>query len=177
MAEQLPLDAKDYAILKELDQNFRQPFSAIGKTVQLSKNTVGLRYGRLKAYFLHNTTGINYQTLGYVMIKVYYSFDYFDAKIEQELIKTFQKYPSMVYAARFYGKYDLVIALLVNSFTDFIVAVNAFNENFAKRIEHKEVQIIDQECHLRHNFLYNNPLHKKYTVKRTEKTLVLTKTE
>ena len=179
MAETVSLDAKDYAILKELDQNFRLPFSVVGKSVHLSKNTVALRYNRLKQYFLHNVTGINHELLGYTLIKIYYSFDFFDTTTQQQVIELFQsqRHPHMIYAARLYGRYDLLIGLLVRNINDFLLSINTFNEHFTKKINHKEIQMVYQENYLRHNFFYANPLHKKYSIIKVNTALTLSKTE
>ena len=65
------IDKKDYEILRILDENFRSPFSHIAKRVGLSKNSVALRFHKLKDLMLHNTTGINNKLLGYNLVKVF----------------------------------------------------------------------------------------------------------
>ncbi len=95
--------AKDYAILRELDINFRQSFSAIGKKVKLSKNSVAIRFERLKDLMLHNVTGINNELIGQTMVKVYYSFDFYDEKTERKIIEYIQNNSNIMWAARMYG--------------------------------------------------------------------------
>ncbi|MFH1501253.1 MAG: Lrp/AsnC family transcriptional regulator [archaeon] len=108
------LDKKDYEILRLLDKNFRMSFSQIAKKVKLSKNSVALRFKKLEKYLLHNTTGINYELLGYSMVKVFYTLDLYKEDFEKLIINEVKKHPSILWAARFYGKYNLCICLLVN---------------------------------------------------------------
>ncbi|HLC72336.1 MAG TPA: Lrp/AsnC family transcriptional regulator [Candidatus Nanoarchaeia archaeon] len=177
MVPYMHLDAKDYAILRELDCNFRQSFSSIGKKIRLSKNSVALRFDKLQQYFLHNVTGINYGILNYTLVKVYYDLNVFDSTTQQKIIREFSKHPSMIYVAHLYGTYDLVIALLVSNFDDLVTSLTSFNAQFTELTNHHEIQIIYEENYFRHNFLYLKPFHTKYTVARSLKKIALNNSE
>jgi len=112
------LDKKDIKILKVLDENFRVPFSKIAKKVGLSKNSVGLRFQKLKNIMLHNTAGVNNKFLGYTLVKIFYIIDSFDKNVEDEIIHELKKLKKVVYAARHYGHYNLEVAMFVTNFDE-----------------------------------------------------------
>ncbi|MFH1308346.1 MAG: Lrp/AsnC family transcriptional regulator [archaeon] len=171
------LDAKDYAILKEIDINFRQSFSKIGKKVRLSKNSVALRFEKLKEYMLHNATGLNNEILGYTMVKVYYTFDFYDEQTENEVIREVKKYKNILWAARFYGIYDLCVCFLVNNFDDLIFQESEFNRKFAGKINQKDMQIIFKQVYFRHSFIHEKPIHNMYEIFKKGKKISLNDTD
>ncbi len=171
------LDAKDYAILRELDSDFRQSFTKIGKKVGLSKNSVALRFDKLKQLMLHNIVGINNDILGYTMVKVFYSLDFLNENIEKEIIKEIKKNKNILWAARFYGHYNFGIAILVENIDDLILQLNRFNQKFAKKINEKEIQIIYEQFYFRNNFIHKKPINKIYRIAKTNKKYTLSNIE
>ncbi len=162
----MKLDKKDYKILKELDKNFRHPFSRIGKKVGLSKNSVRLRFKKLKKLTLHNTVGINNELIGYRLVKIFYSFDFFDKKLEKRIEKNLKKNSNILWASRLYGQYDLGIGIIVKNLDTLISQVSDFNESFSSKINQKEMQIIYRQIYMRNNFLHKKPINKKYKIIR-----------
>lgn len=171
------LDSKDYEIIKELDINFRKSFSKIAKKVKLSKNSVSLRFEKLKQYMLHNVTGINIEILGYTMVKVYYTFDFYEEKTEKDIINELKKYDNILWAARMYGIYDLCVCFLINNLNDLIKEVNRFNEKFSKKINQKEIEIVVKQIYLRHNYLHNEIITNFGELKQENKIFKLDKVE
>lgn len=171
------MDAKDFAILRELDINFRQSFSKIGKKVNLSKNSVALRFEKLKKVITHSVVGINNEILGYSFVKVFYTFDFYNDKIEKKIIQEVKKHKNILWAARLYGAYDLSIALLVNNFDDLITQVSEFNKSFASKINQKQTQIVYDQVYLRHNFLHKEPLINTKNVIKTKKRIILSEAD
>lgn len=167
------LDLKDYKILRELDTNFRQSFSEIGKKVGLSKNSVSLRFEKLKPYMLHNITGLDNEILGCTMVKVFYTFDFLNEKTEKEIANELKKHKNILWAARFYGSYDLCICLFVNNMDDLINQVSSFDKRFSNKINKKEIQIIFKQTFFRNNFVHEKPILKKYEIKKTDKKVKL----
>lgn len=171
------LDMKDYKILRELDTDFRQSFSKIGKKVGLSKNSVAIRFEKLKPCMLHNITGINNEILGYTMVKIFYTFDFLNEKIENEIAKEIKKHKNILWAARFYGPYDLGICLFVDNIDDLINQVSSFDRKFSNKINKKEIQIIYKQTFFRNNFIHEKPILKKYEIKKTNKRIILSNIE
>lgn len=156
--KEVSLDSKDYEILRELDTNFRQSFSKIGKKVGLSKNSVGLRFEKLKDLTLHNIVGLNNEILGYTFVKVYYTFDFYNDSIEREIIEEVKRNKNIMWAARYYGTYDLGLGLMVRGLDEIISQVNSFDNRFANRINKKEIQIVWRQFYFRYNFLHKKPI-------------------
>ena len=163
------LDAKDYEILRELDSNFRQSFSKIGKKVRLSKNSVALRFEKLKDYTLHNMVGLNNELMGYTLVKAYYSFDFYNDETEKAIVKEARKHKNIQWVARYYGTYDIGIGLMIDNINDLVFQVSAFDEKFAGRINKKEIQIIFKHSYFRYNFLYDKPLAWVSRIDKTQK--------
>ena len=169
------LDAKDYEILKELDSNFRQSFSKIGKKVRLSKNSVSLRFEKLKEYTLHNMTGLNNEIMGYTLIKVFYSFDFYNESIEKAITEEVNKNKNIMWAARYYGTYDVGICLMIKNIDEIISQVDSFDNRFAQKINKKEIQIIYRHFYFRYNFLHETPIGYVSKIYYDEKEVILTK--
>ena len=174
MKNNIKLDTKDYQILRELDINFRQSFSKIGKKVRLSKNSVALHFNKLSQNMLHNVTGINNEILGYTMIKVFYTFDFYNDKTEREIINELKKHKNITWVAKFYGSYDICICLLVNNLDDLVSHLSKFNEKFSRKINQKEIQIIYEQFYFRNNFIHKEPINKIYEIHKTNKIISLT---
>jgi Lrp/AsnC family transcriptional regulator, leucine-responsive regulatory protein len=171
------LDVKDYKILKELDKDYRKSFSEIAKTVGLSKNSIALRFEKLKEYIMHGAVGIDNELLGYKMVKVFYSFDYYDEKIENQLIQELKKHKNILWVARFYGPFDISICLMVRDLNNLVTHITQFNERFAKQIREKEIQIVSKQFFCRHGYLYGETLPVNTKVFQTEKRYILSDKE
>jgi Lrp/AsnC family transcriptional regulator, leucine-responsive regulatory protein len=172
------LDAKDYKILKELDKNYRISFSKIAKKVRLSKNSVALRFEKkLKPFIAHSTVGIDNELLGYKIVKVFYTLDYYDDKTEKALIKELKKHKNILWVARFYGHFDISICLLVKDLNELVTHITQFNEKFSKQIRDKEIQIISKQLFFRHGYLYGDTANPNTEVTQTNKRYLLSKIE
>jgi Lrp/AsnC family transcriptional regulator, leucine-responsive regulatory protein len=171
------LDLKDYEILRELDIDFRQSFSKIGKKVNLSKNSVSLRFEKLKNYMLHNLVGVNNEILGYTEVKVYYSFDFYNEDIERLIINELKKYKNVLWAARYYGVYDFCVSFLVNNTEELLVQINNFNDKFSGKINQKDMQMIFKRYYFRYNFLHQKPMNIFYTIEKGGEKIVLSEIE
>lgn len=152
------LDAKDAEIIRELDNNFRQSFADIGKKVKLSKNSIALRFAKLGEYSLHNMVGLNNELINLTMVRVYYSFDFYNEETERAIIKESEKHKNIQWVARYFGTYDIGIGLLIDNLDDLVSQINKFDERFAGRINKKEIQIVSKQHYFRYNFLHDKPL-------------------
>lgn len=171
------LDAKDYEILRELDVNFRQSFSKIGKKVNLSKNSVALRFEKLRPFLLHNIVGINTDVLGYTEVKLYYSFDFYNEDTETSIIAELKKHKNVIWVARYYGMYDICVCLLIKNIDELINQITKFNERFATKINQKDFQIVYKRYYFRYNFIHKDPVNKVYEVTKADKKVELSNIE
>jgi len=175
--KELHLDAKDMAILRELDKDYRKSFSSIGKKVGLSKNSVSLRFERLRGLTLHNLVGIDQKKLGFTEVRVYYSFDYYGNETEKEIIQELKKYKYVLWAARFYGSYDLIVCYLIDNVTDLIEETSRFHIRFADRINQKHKHLVVRKCYFRYNFLHEKPISTHYKVEHTKNPIKISSTD
>lgn len=173
----IKLDKKDFEILQALDKDFRTPFSRIAKEVGLSKNSVRLRFQKLKEIMLHNTTGVDNKLLGYTLVKLFYAIDYFNKDIEDRIINELRKRRKVAYVARHYGHYNLEIAVFVKNFDELNEQVERFNEQFSKNIDEKEIEIIVKEFFFRNKFLYEKPGSYRNIVILRKETFELSKAD
>ncbi|OGJ17630.1 hypothetical protein A3K73_03515 [Candidatus Pacearchaeota archaeon RBG_13_36_9] len=171
------LDAKDKEILRELDDNFRQPFSKIGRKVKLSKNSVALRFEKLKEYSLHNMVGLNNELINLTMVRVYYSFDYYNEETEKAIVSEGKKHKNIQWIAKYFGAYDIGICFLVDNFDDLTSQINKFDERFAGRINRKEIHIISKQHYFRYNFLHDRPLTWVSKIEKSQKKEKLSLTD
>ena len=152
----MKLDKKDMHILQLLDKNSRISFAAMSKIVGLSKNSVRLRFERLKGLMTHITTGINNKALGYTLVKIFYSIDSLDNKIEESIIRVLKKTRNVIYVARHYGHYNLEVALFVKDFDELSLQMAEFDKTISKKSSDKEIGIITKEFFFENRFLYDN---------------------
>ncbi len=171
------LDKKDLEILRILNEDFRASFSKIAKKVALSKNSTRLRFQKLKSLMLNNTVGIDNKLLGYTLVKIFYSIDYFDEIIENKIVGELEKHRNVVYVARYYGHYNLEIAIFVHDFDELNYQIKSFNEKFAKFINEKEIEIIVKEFFFRNSFLYEGGFPKALKVAYEKKKQAISNTD
>lgn len=175
--EVLKLDKKDYKILAELDLDFRQPFSRIGKKVGLSKNSVALRFSKLKNLMGHNITGINYLNLGYRMVKIFYSLLNYNKVIEERIIKATKKNKNILWAARLFGNYDLEICMLVKDLDELISQISKFEAKFLEIIDHKDILLTEKEFFHKYSFLHEKNQGRVQVLTKNFQTTKLSRTE
>lgn len=177
------LDKKDYAILRELDLNYRKSFARIAKKVRLSKNSVALRFEKLRPYISHALTSIDFDRLGYTEVRIFYTFGFYNKSIEEEIVEELKTYKNVAWATRFYGRYDLLVCFMFRDVQDFISQVERFNQRFEDSIIKKDMQILSDQKHIRHNFIHKEPVYdifrvkagrKKYGLSDTSRKILLT---
>lgn len=172
------LDAKDFAILKELDTNFRQSYSKIGRKVKLSKNSVGLRFEKLKQYFSDNhLVGINHETLGYSQIRIFFSFNFYNFALEEKLINEIKKAKNVHWVSRLFGHYELCLCFYIKDVHELISQLNEIMKHFENKISLKDLHIIKRQYHFRHNYLYTEPIKTIYKIGSRSKRKEISKIE
>jgi DNA-binding Lrp family transcriptional regulator len=170
-------DKKDYRILAELDLDFRQSFSRIGKNVGLSKNSVALRFSKLKDLMGHNIAGINYLNLDYRMVKIFYSLLNYDDIIEEKIIKETKKNKNILWAARLFGNYDLEICMMVHNLDELISQISKFEQSFLGIIDHKDILLTEREFFHKYSFLHEKNKNITQPLTKTSSIPSLSKTE
>jgi len=151
------LDAKDAAILYQLDVNARQSLGEIAKKVRLAKTVVGYRIARLQKEGIIEQfyTLIDVARLGYTTYRVYLQFQNSTAKEEQLIIDDLVKSPWTSWVVRFEGKYNCGAVCMVKEsaqaqFYDFWMR---FLEKYRRYIEVQTFTIYVKLFHFPSSFL------------------------
>lgn len=137
------LDKKDQKILELLTKDSRTSHNALAKHVALSKNSVTYRIERLKKSGI--ITGffplINLKSLGYtayfVLIKINCT-----KEEANDLLANLQEQETVLMIDTLLGQWDYVVDFDCKTIKEFHQKLNAFNEQFSKKIETLEVHPI-----------------------------------
>ena len=112
------MDIKDSKILYYLDENARQPISALAKKVRLSKQSAAYRVKKLTAEdkvvekFL---TLLNVSKLGYTNYKVFLRTQNVSEDDEAKMVKHITAHPHVMWFASCDGAWDMVFNILAQS--------------------------------------------------------------
>lgn len=120
----IKLDLKDRKILWQLDLNARQSYNQIGKKVGLSKSTVAYKIKRFEEEGLIRNyyTFIDGLRLGYIVLRLYITYQYTTEDIEKEIIDYFVANKSAVVVYSLHGIYDFEVVFWIkdiNSYYNF----------------------------------------------------------
>ena len=115
------LNLKDKKILYQLDLNARQSLTQIGKKVDLSKNMVGYRIKRLEknGIIKNYYTFIDGLRLGYIVLRLYITFQYITEEIEKEIINYFVKNKSTVVVYSLQGRFNFEVVFWIKDLDNF----------------------------------------------------------
>ncbi|MBT4651408.1 Lrp/AsnC family transcriptional regulator [Candidatus Woesearchaeota archaeon] len=148
------IDAKDRAILYNLDKNARQSNSAIARKTRLSKEVVNYRIKNLIANKIINGFFpiVNSSKLGYVIYRVFIRFQNVDIEKEKEIIEFLRNLDQVTNTVVLDERYDLAIFIWAKD-------VFRFKEIFEQIITAQGRFF--QECFVtaitnRHFFLHNH---------------------
>ena len=112
------LDLKDRKILYYLDIDSRQSYRSLGKKVGLSKDVVASRVKKLQDLGIINGfyTMIDYFKLGCSVYRFYFSFQNVTNELKEKIIDYFIKEKHVGTVISLEGKYDLLVAIVVNTY-------------------------------------------------------------
>ena len=135
------LDVKDRKILYQLDLDSRQSFRSIGRKVGLSKDSVLTRVKNLqeKGIIVDFHTFIDTFKLGYIIVRVYLSFQNISPEIEKEIIQYFIDYKNSFGVGTCKEIYDLVVIITVKNVIEFH---DFWNKTLDKYQDYIEKQIL-----------------------------------
>jgi len=135
------LDAKDKAILYELDKNARQSYSKIGKKLRLSKEVVKYRIDRMieSGLIVRFHTVINYFKLGIVKYKLYLKLTNVNRKKLEEMGQYFKNHKKTEWVVTCTGKWDMIIGFLVHNINELDEEIQDISNRFAQYIHDKAV--------------------------------------
>ena len=163
----LGLDAKDLAIMYELDCNSRQSNAAIGKKVRLDKGVVGYRIGRLieRGFIERFYTIVDSGRLGYRGYRIYLKFQFVNETIKNEIIGYLVKKPFTWWIGEISGDWSLGFVVWAKDFAKFENFWFEFLGKYQKYIQKKNIAIYSRLYNCNYAFLSpENVLEHKFQV-------------
>ncbi len=167
----LALTVKDRRIIGALFDDGRMPFSAIGKRIRLSKESVNYRVKRLEREGLivgYNTV-IDVKRLGWEIFFVYFRFRQIDAAEEEKLLEHLNSHPHVAQLFKCMGSYDAVCKLFVKNYAELGEVIKNIEAVFGEQIGDYHVDYVLEETAVPFSFLYEGK-EKQYFLSRQKIT-------
>jgi len=149
------LDLIDKKILSELDINARQSNSAIGKKVNLSKQSVQYRIDKMiKSEIINGFyTVIDVCKLGYLYCRVALEIENINKQIEKEIIEYCLNNNKIGWIIKLDGKWDLSAILNVRNNNEIKEVIDDLLKRFANNIKKYDVSVANRVEHYFNRFL------------------------
>ncbi len=173
----IELSLKDRKILKELNIDSRQSFSAIGKKIGLPKNVVTYRIKKLvdDGILTLFCTTFNRSKLEYNYWRLFLKFQHFSDKLEDELVEFLKKTKDVHWVARLEGNYDFCIIFLTKNIKQIDEIHNSIIYKFNKHIVDKEFNIATRLWYLPYNYIYDTSDNRIAEIKPEDEPATLDK--
>jgi DNA-binding Lrp family transcriptional regulator len=115
------LSKRDLKLLFELDSNYRQPYSRIGRGVRMSQQLVSYKVKSLTSggILLGNFPLIDYSRFGYLGFRVFFKVNYADRQKFSEMVEKMKKHPSITMVMDCEGRYDLMLVFAARNPSSF----------------------------------------------------------
>lgn len=149
------LDLIDRKLLVELDQNSRQPVSALAKKVRLSKQAVKKRLEKLERdkiilnYYAVIDVAKLRRLTGRLWIKLQGGYD------EDEIVNFSLSMPDVGWVLKLDGEYDLLIILWSRDLIDFDNAIKKLKFSFGEFLKTVDISFNVRAHHISHRYLTN----------------------
>lgn len=157
------LDIKDRKILYELDLNARQSLTQIGKKVGLKKDVVSYRIKKLQdeGIIKNFWTAINTFKLGYLVLRVYITFQYVNENIKNDIVKMFVDHKNTwtVYST-YRSDVDLGVIIWVRNIYEFYQFWEKILDRYEDYFEKSIVSIYTQAICYKKSYLVPNDYDK-----------------
>ncbi len=149
------LDAKDRAILYELDKDARQSNSSIAKKTRLSKEVVNYRIKNLiKNGIIQNFyTIIDSSKLGYQIYRIFIRFQNVDMEKEQEIISYLKDINAVGWIVLLEETYDLAILIWAKNVFEFKEVFDEIATRYGRYFQENFVTIVTHIHHYIHNHI------------------------
>ena len=144
--ERIKIDLKDRKILWLLGQNARTPLNAIAKKVGLSRDSVSYRLKRLEeGKVIQGTRAlINASFFGYTPYHLFIRLKNPTQTSEREIISKLKILPNVRAILKFYGAYDLQVAVIAKSIEEFDKILQEIIDATQEHLEEYELLIISK---------------------------------
>lgn len=151
----MALDRKDERILAALDENARQPITAIARKAGLSKQSAAYRLERLKkeGILRQTLTIVDLPRLGYTGFQVYLKMRNISKRREEALDSFVKNHPRILWGVRCTGNWDLLILFAEHSPNEFQQDLKQFLGSFGRFVAKKAVSIYLTWEHMNHKYI------------------------
>jgi len=152
------LDIKDRKILYELDLNARQSLTQIGKKVGLKKDVVSYRINKLQEEGIIKNfwTAINTFKLGYLVFRIYITFQYVNQNVKNEIITQFVDYKNTWTVKSHQGQIDLASVIWVRNIFEFYQFWEKLLDDYEDYFQKSTVSIYSQAICYKKSYLIPN---------------------
>ncbi len=151
--ERIKLDARDRAILEQLQENCRRSIAQIAKVTQLPRDVVVYRIKKLeenKVIRTHHTM-LNPHKLGYPLyVYVFFSCYNINTEDEKKFVSFLKGHKQIIYVAKNSGKYDFTIGICARNYMDFDGTIQNIRQRFPDLIKDIETTPVVQEYKFDH---------------------------
>ncbi|MFC1723443.1 Lrp/AsnC family transcriptional regulator [Nanoarchaeota archaeon] len=157
------MQLKDCKIVHAIELNARAPFSAIGREVELSKETAANRIKNLenKKIIQGYNTIINIAQLGFTGYAVFTRFEGMTDKSKKDLINTLQNEQLVYWIAELGGNYDLVFGIQARTINEFNEIYSKIQNKFGKLLKDNVISIRSQVTQFPRDYLLSNKISNK----------------
>ena len=115
------LKLKEIQLLYELDSNFTQPYSTIGKKTKMSQQLISHKINQFikKKIIQHFFTLIDHSRLGYQAFTVFFNVHYHNRPSFETIIELIKQHENVLSIRECDGKYDLVVEFVAKNPSSF----------------------------------------------------------
>ena len=151
------IDLKDKKILYHLHKDARQSLTQIGKKVSLPKNVVSYRLKRLinEGVIKNFSTVIDMYKLGYIVVRIQYTFQNVSPEIEKEMINYFTNNSNVVLVATTEGIYNLKVIIIIKDINKFYQLWQETQKRYESYIKRKSTAFFINEDYYGPSYLLN----------------------
>ncbi|MDP3966027.1 MAG: Lrp/AsnC family transcriptional regulator [archaeon] len=145
--KKMNLDRKDLIILDALSNDARMPLHEISSKANLSADAIGYRLRNLEhnGYISGYAPVFDYEAIGYQVYSALIAFSFLDEKSIKDLSNYVKSDPSVLWAARGIGSYNLIIYFAVKNPSEIHTSIKALKDLFPERIERYELLFAEEE--------------------------------
>lgn len=151
----MKLDKTDLRILSELDKNARITYSQLAKKAKISRDVVQYRVRQLEKQGIIGGyyTLIDQGRLGYLLIRMYITFQNTTPSIEKEMIKYLVDLKQSLTVYETEGQCDIATGIYVKTHEEFNSILQKYMDKFKKYIEKVQLSVMTDLVHYFKNYL------------------------
>jgi DNA-binding Lrp family transcriptional regulator len=171
----IKLDKKDKAIMHQLEENSRQPYSEIGRKVRLQSETVEYRVNRLlkSGLILRMFAEPNLDKLGLKTYRLYIKTVTENLALESYL----RSHPKAQWFAKFEGEWHYVIRYSLRNEAELKSEVDALMAKFGKSMKAKNMVVALQQTYLPLSYITGGDLSRSVSMDITSEKVTLDETD